>query len=385
MSQSLMQAYQQSASAAITEAECLPLAVYHDVSVYEAEVTHSFHADWVFLCAENRLENVGDYYALNLAGEPIAVVRGKDGELRALSNVCRHRGTPLLDDGFGQLSKNIVCPYHAWTFSDSGQFIGAPLTGEVKVETEKHCLPQFHTAIWNGLVFVNLADAPQPFSEKVAGLDDYLAMFDLARFKHSYQLPSEHWHSNWKLAVENGIESYHLFKVHKETLEPMTPSKQAYYVAGSSEWALTGGQMKDTRGTLSKWLMGSYPEAYNHYLLLFLPPSLIAVITYDGFNWIQILPEDPEHCAVIPGGLLEHKVKDFSGPEFQFTEAFLSEDKEICERVQRGMHARKGKGGKLVSLEQILVDFRQYLANRLFGTEPEPFRQTAEAERFSSE
>ena len=163
-------------------------------------------------------------------------------------------------------------------------------------------------------------------------------------------MPAEHWNSNWKLAVENGIESYHLFKVHKETLEPMTPTKQAYYIAGSAEWTLTGGVMKDTRSKLTQWLSGDYPEAYNHYQLLFLPPSLIAVISYDGINWIQIIPEGSEHCAVIAGGLIEHKVTNFNAPEFQFTQAFLTEDRVLCERLQKGMHARKSKGGKLVSM-----------------------------------
>jgi hypothetical protein len=133
---------------------------------------------------------------------------------------------------------------------------------------------------------------------------------------------------------------------------------------------------------VSKWFSSSYPEAYNHYLLLFLPPSLIIVITYEGVNWIQVLPEGPEHCAVIPGGLSDHPVKDFKSSEFQFTEAFLSEDQVICERVQRGMHARKGKGGKLVSLEKILVDFHQYLASRLFHAATDEFIETEQAARF---
>ncbi|GGK72396.1 aromatic ring-hydroxylating oxygenase subunit alpha [Amphritea balenae] len=385
MNQTLMSAYKESAQASLEQANGLPLAVYHDPSVFDAEIKEVFLNDWVFACAEAQLSQSGDYYAFEIAREPLVIIRGKDGALRALSNICRHRGTPLLDPGFGQIGKNIVCPYHAWTFDDTGAFKGAPLTGEIKVDKEKHCLPEFAIASWNGLIFVNLSDAPRPFSEKVEGLDSYLSLFDLQRFKQPYQMPTEHWDSNWKLAVENGIESYHLFKVHKETLETTTPSKQAYYVAGSSEWTLTGGKMKDDRGTLSKWLSGNYPEAYDHYLLLFLPPSLVAVITYDGLNWIQIMPRGPEQCAVIPGGLLEHKTTNFNSPEFQFTQAFLNEDKQICERVQQGMHARKGKGGKLVSMEKILVDFRQYLANRLFQTEPDPFIETEQAQRFYAE
>lgn len=377
-----MSAYQQAAATQIGDARCLPFAVYHDSEVFKAEAEALFHNDWVFACAEAKLAEPGDYFALEIVGEQVAVVRGKDGMLRVLSNNCRHRGTPLLELGFGNTGKSIVCPYHAWTFDHAGAFRGAPFAGEVTLDKQEHCLPQYAVTVWRGLVFVNLADEPQPFSERIEGIDAYLNVFELERFKHAYHLEAEHWTANWKLAVENGIESYHLFKVHKETLETMTPTKQAYYVAGSSEWTLTGGAIKDERSTLTKWFSGNHPEAYSQYVLLSLPPSLIAVIDYEGMHWIQILPTDAAHCDVIPGGLSPHAVTDLSSPEFEFTHAFLAEDKEICERVQRGMYSQKGKGGKLVSLEQILVDFRHYIGNRLFGTAPEPFREAEQASLF---
>jgi len=371
MTSTLMDEYQRSAQAELAQAHCLPLAVYHDAAVYEAEIAAVFHNDWVFACTEDQLANAGDYLALTIAGEPLVIIRGADGELRALSNICRHRGTLLLEAGYGQVQKNIVCPYHAWTFTDTGALKGAPMTGDIQVDKQQHCLPHFALACWQGLIFVNLSDAPEPFATKIAGLEKHLVDFDLSRFKHAYQTDTEHWHSNWKLAVENGIESYHLFKVHKETLETITPTRKAYYIEGNTQWSLTGGEMMDTRGKLEKFLTGSYPDIYNHYRLIFLPPSFIGVLTYDGFNWIHILPEGPEHCSVTPGGLLEYKIKDYESTEFQFTHQFLAEDKLICERAQQGMRARKGKGGKLVSMEQILVDFHQYLAGRLAKTPAE--------------
>ena len=75
----------------LEQAEALPFNAYTDPELYEAEQQHIFHADWVFVCAAQQLQQPGDYYALRLAGEPIAVLRGQDGLLRALSNVCRHR------------------------------------------------------------------------------------------------------------------------------------------------------------------------------------------------------------------------------------------------------------------------------------------------------
>ena len=117
----------------LEQADALPFNAYISPELYEAEQRHIFYTDWVFVCAAQQLQQPGDYCALRLAGEPIAVLRGQDGQLRALSNVCRHRGTPLLDNGFGNISNRIVCPYHAWTYNDQGVLIGLPHSGDIEV------------------------------------------------------------------------------------------------------------------------------------------------------------------------------------------------------------------------------------------------------------
>lgn len=385
MQNALLNAYRAAAQAPIEEAQCLPFAVYHDPLVYQLEVDQVFHNDWVFACAADKLADAGDYFAFDLAGEQVALIVTQTGSLKALSNICRHRGTALLDLGFGKLQKNIVCPYHAWTYNDSGELLGVPLPGNCKIDKSQHHLPSFQLHNWQGLLFINLSSSAQPFCDKVAKLEKYLAMFDLARFKHSYQTPAEHWNTNWKLAVENAIESYHLFKVHKETLEQFTPTKLAYYVAGNATSSLSGGSLKNTQSSVMKWLIGKTPEAYNHYLLLFLPPSFIAIITVEGINWIQVMPNGEGQCSVIPGGLAQAPIKNFNSAEFQFTDAFMLEDKIICERVQKSMHARKAQGGKLVEMERILADFHQYLAKQLFATPTNNFYESEQSKIFAKD
>ncbi|MEM7292467.1 MAG: Rieske 2Fe-2S domain-containing protein, partial [Pseudomonadota bacterium] len=97
----LLDNYQTLATASLTDAHSLPFGVYHDETVYRQEIDSIFRSDWVFVCFEQELPEAGDFFAFSLGGESLAVVRGADGGLRALSNNCRHRGTPLLDDGFG--------------------------------------------------------------------------------------------------------------------------------------------------------------------------------------------------------------------------------------------------------------------------------------------
>lgn len=382
MTQQLFKDIKQAAQQPMNTARCLPLGAYHDLQVHNEEILKVFHDDWIFVCCENQLSEKGQFFALEIAGEQIALLRSRDNNLRALSNICRHRGTPLLDIGFGHIKENIVCPYHAWTYDDEGTFKGAPFSEGSDINVQDHCLPHFRIAIWHSLIFVNLNDQGTDFTDKIAGLDKYLAHYNLASFKHHYQATTEHWHTNWKLAVENGIESYHLFKVHKQTLEQSTPTKNAFYVAGNANWTLTSGLINSPVNKLLKWFAGDYPEAHNHYLLLFLPPSFIAIITYDGIHWIHALPIDATHCSISAAGFYDKKIGKNNTADNQFTAAFLKEDQDICERVQRGMYSTKSQGGKLVKLEQILVDFHQYLAQKLFSSEVDSFQETEQAKIF---
>ena len=237
----LLKTYEKTAQRSIEVAHTLPFAVYTDQQVHNLEKKNVFLNEWVFIVSEQELYKPGDYFAFILAGEHISIIHGQDGNFRALSNLCRHRGTPLLDEGFGDIEKNIICPYHAWVYNDDGSLKGAPLPGEVTINKNEHCLPRFRLGSWHGLLFIHLGEKPTSLSKRLEGIDRYLIDYELPNFKYGYRASAiEHWDSNWKLAMENAMESYHLFKVHQQTLETVTPTRQAFHIAGSSEWSLTG-------------------------------------------------------------------------------------------------------------------------------------------------
>lgn len=374
----ILDEYQRTASASADAAQSLPLAVFHDEHVFQQECQRIFRQDWVFICSAQEISESGDYFAFRLAGENIAIIRGKDDELRALSNICRHRATPLLDEGFGNVDKLIICPYHAWAYNDKGALKGAPLVNDPHFSKEDHCLPQFHLQQWQGLLFINLSNDPQPLQQRTGALDEYLALFDLPRFTSGIRGKTEHWQANWKLVLENAMESYHLFKVHQQTLEKTTPTKKSYYLAGDYQWTLTGGEITDTGSRIMKWLSGNTPEIFGHYILLSLPPSFVGILTYDSFDWLQVMPVDSENSWVRSGGISTTDKYHKGYAIESFTQAFFAEDKIICERVQQGMRSQLSQGGKLTSLERILVDFHQYLANRLFASNTDAFYENTE-------
>ncbi len=361
---SLVNTYVDAASASLPDAQCLPFSLYTDDSFYQIEREKVFHQDWVFVCAEQQLPDKGDYLALSLADEPIVIIRGTDGVLRALSNVCRHRGTLLNDEGRGRV-KRMVCPYHAWTYATDGRLVGVPYEENgLEVDKLTHCLPEFSIELWHGLIFVCLVENPQSLKERYASLDRYLALYESSRFTVYYPGSTEHWQCNWKLAMENAMESYHLFKVHKQTLEALTPTQQAFYLEGGISWSLTGGRYKNSSGKLSRWLLGEGGVTDQHYILISLPPSFVGILSQDAFSWVGIYPIGVNEC-VVRSGSLSLKGGSVDREEEVFSAAFLAEDKAICERVQRGMSARVGRGGTLIEMERIIVDFHRYLASRM--------------------
>ncbi|MGI9278833.1 MAG: aromatic ring-hydroxylating oxygenase subunit alpha [Endozoicomonas sp.] len=352
------------------EASALPYSAYTSPEIYELERKRIFHGDWVFACNEFALKKPGDKFAFNLAGEPVVIIRGKDGELRALSNACRHRGTLLADDGFSSGNNNLVCPYHSWNYTEDGALRGVPFPGDVKIDKKAHCLPKFALSVWNGLVFVNIDGKAEPLEDRLAGIEQYVQYNKVGEFDSGYENESDHWDTNWKLAMENAMESYHLFKVHKPTLEVVTPTKGAFYIEGNAKWSVTAGE---THSPMPKWLNWFYgtPKGNDHYILVSLPPSFVGVISSDGlFGYIAVLPEGPGR-SYIRGGGVGRGISAPKGTVKKFVDDFFAEDKFICERAQKGMTTSTATGGQLVDLERIVVDFHQFLAMKLFNVQPD--------------
>ena len=160
------------------------------------------------------------------------------------------------------------------------------------------------------------------------------------------------------------MESYHLFRVHPETLEPWTPTRGAYYIAGSAPATVTGGTYK----------------GQDDYLLVSLPPAFVGAFDRDGFMWLAVHPIDTHRCAVRaggafasrgPAGVLDRVWESVGGDDAGAHGLldFVAEDKAICERVQRGVGG-DFVPGRLVPLERVVEDFGHYLNWRLNGVEP---------------
>lgn len=365
-------AMEKGASEQIERAVALPFQSYTDKEVFQLEKVKIFHQDWVFICSAKELPQRGDYFAFFLAEEPVMLVHGDDDRIRAFGNICRHRGTLLNEEGFGN-SPKMVCPYHAWTYDLQGKCIATPYAQKGEVEKQCHSLLTFKVEIWNELIFVNLSKDAAPLRPKLRGIEKYIQLFGVERFTETVgDRKSERWNANWKLALENAMESYHLFKVHSETLEKVTPTKSSFYLETSGDWTITGGKIEEPKKSFLSWNTDS-DDIYSRYVLISLPPSFVGILSYESFDWITILPKNHQQCLVRAASRREPGYT-LSGAEEHFVKTFLSEDKNICERVQSAMTAVYSTGGKLLNIEKVVVDFHNYLAARLFQSpSPKPY------------
>jgi choline monooxygenase len=198
----------------VAEARGLPREAYTDPGFLQLEREHVFDASWVFVGAAESIPDPGDAMPLDLVGRPVLVVRQRDGGIKAFHNVCRHRGVVLVEAA-QQRRPTLVCPYHAWAYGLDGTLLKTPhFSGDGDHRTgsiERDCLDlkAIRCETWNGLIFVNLSGRAPPLAEHMAPVARRYPEHNFSRMRLGRVMEFE-LAANWKLAIENFIEGYHL-------------------------------------------------------------------------------------------------------------------------------------------------------------------------------
>lgn len=199
----------------------LEAPLYNSQEVYDLDLEAIFGRHWIFCATEAELTEPGDYVTVEIGTASIIIVRDDDGSVRALHNVCRHRGARILEDRCGEVG-NIVCPYHQWTYRTDGGLIYAE-SQPPDFDCDRFSLKPVHARTVGGLVFICLADEPPTdFDEVEAVIEPYLAPYRLkdAKVAHQIDLIEE---GNWKLVMENNRECQHCDSCHPELVSAYFP------------------------------------------------------------------------------------------------------------------------------------------------------------------
>lgn len=204
----------------IRDARGLPNACYTDPAIFEREKTEIFARGWAGLGFDADVPEPGSVKPVEFLGQPLLIARDLEGTVRVFHNVCRHRGMVLIEEAC-KLNRAIRCPYHSWCYELDGRLrttphVGGPGTNRHEaIKREELGLLEVRSYVWLGIVFINLDGKAPAFEEHAANLIERFRDFDRPLYKcgeeGTFGLEVA---GNWKLAIENGAESYHLPWVH---------------------------------------------------------------------------------------------------------------------------------------------------------------------------
>lgn len=335
-------------------ATAFPPAMFTDPEVYRLECSSVFTRSWLPIAHVSDLAAPGSFVSTTIADEPLAVVRRADGSLGALANVCRHRNATMLD-GRGT-AKVIQCPYHLWTYRLDGTLAVAPdMAANTSFDPSSICLPGYAVEEWRGFVFVNLDPDAAGLAETLDDLDPIVEPWGLEHMvrTHTLTYPSS-W--NWKVSVENALESYHHAGTHRDTLDSTFPGKRSRPRDTSTyHWGLLDHD--------------SVVEGLDGFVLLAVFPTF--VIAYNPPSscvWLEVRPLAFDE-TVLDIHILVDPAADPDGSEAAFLADSMvqinAEDIDVNTRTWRGLHSRTAVAQYASPLEGLCWQFRRWLADRL--------------------
>lgn len=371
----LLKAVQRNAALPDELAEATPPQVYTSSEFLELELDEIFNHEWFCVGRADEFSEAGSYRTLTIGRDPVIILRDHGGNLRAMSNICRHRMATLLQ-GAGTLKTRITCPYHAWTYALDGQLIGAAHMRD-NFDKKTVCLPQFQVEIWQGWVYVSLDPKAEPLAPRLKPISEGYANYQMSDYQTLFRA-EEVWDTNWKILVQNFMEGYHLFVAHAKTIEPAMPTRLANAMHGGPGYGLyeqgrIPGQSYE-RSSDMPVVNKSLTEAEKNTAVLFavFPCHVVSIVAERTF-WLSLQPYGTDKVKVFwgvdvfPGSLPE-------GAEARATYAaelkagfdrINDEDKPIIGAIVQNAGALAAEPGRLSPKERTVWYFQQYIARML--------------------
>ena len=328
----------------------LPRDAYVDPTIFDSEVQRVLKAGWLPVARTSQVANRGDYHCVDLLDVLLVVSRDHAGGVHVMSRVCRHRGMPVVE-GDGN-RKDFSCPYHLWRYGLDGRFQFAPAMDRSTSFEPANC--NLETVVheeWAGWIFANLSGDAESLNGSLRPLTARLSRFDLDRFVTADVLEFDSpW--NWKIMVENFIESYHHIGPHANTLQRSNPGFGTYATDDVGEFTVLENPAIEGRSSF--------------VVACVFPLTLIAITEGDTPSavWYEFdrLRSDGFrlriHMLFTPEQARDEALVAFVREQIR---AIHLEDIPVCEGVQRGYRSSMYASGPLSHLEGCIWHFHRYL------------------------
>lgn len=354
------------------QASPLPGWCYTSPEWYRKELDTMFRKDWLCVGRAEQVPKVGDYFSIEVIGQPLIVVRDDGNKVRVQSALCRHRGA-IITEKAGHC-RAFVCPYHSWTYNLSGKLMSTPgnpppMAGVEGFRKEDHTLNQVRSELWGGFIFITFNDQAPPLRQWLGDLPDFLQGYDLESMvwtnKDVYEVDC-----NWKVWLENAFENYHVPTIHRDHYDPANPQNWVFERTHGPWEAMSSKRSIVAYSGLPQapGLDGDKASALYH---IWIQPSLQIILTSSYMKFRQYLPEGPEKLRLyenwtFPRSTVEMpNFSDIVGPDYyEKYSQVVREDIAINPNVQRAMRSGAYWPGRF-SLEEYVV---HRIANRVLDS-----------------
>jgi phenylpropionate dioxygenase-like ring-hydroxylating dioxygenase large terminal subunit len=347
----------------LEEGWTLPAAWYSDPEVLTLERERVFAAAWTYAGPAECVSEPSSFFAAQIGHVPIAIVRGKDGELRGFVNVCRHRGH-LVVSGHG-CRETLQCPYHAWTYDLDGSLRRAPRAErEPGFDPAGLSLLPISVGAWGPFVFASADPDAAPLEEWLGELPGIVAAsgldLDALRFHSHHEWPVG---SNWKVAIENYLECYHCPTAHPGFSKVVDVDPDSYRLQVHPTFSAQVGPVRPSalagNGRSPYVPKGDVTQAQYHFLF---PATTVNIAP--GMQNVSLerwIPDGPARTVEVTdyffaADAVEAEIEELMAWDAQVAE----EDTALVESVQRGLDSGLVPQGRLMSQSEVLIaDFQR--------------------------
>ena len=349
----------------------LPGWLYHDAEFLEAEKRAFLRAAPQVVCHVSDIEEPGDWRRLDYLGESVIVMRGDDGVVRAFANVCRHRGSRLVDGEAG-CARVLTCPYHAWSYARDGRLVGVPHRHEYPgLETDKLGLAPVALEEWRGFLFVTLEPGAPSVAEMMAPYEAEVAPYRFEELRAIGRVTLRPRDLNWKTIADNYSDGLHIPIGHPGLTRLFGRS----YSIEAREWVdrMEGDLREDASDNASERAYQRFlpqaehlpPSHRRKWLYYKLFPNVAFDIYPDQVDFMQFLPVSATETVIrevsyaLPDERREMKAARYLN--WRINRRVNQEDSELIARVQDGMGSPSYVAGPLGTSEVCLRSFAQKL------------------------
>ncbi|GAC1616269.1 MAG: aromatic ring-hydroxylating dioxygenase subunit alpha [Candidatus Acidiferrum sp.] len=329
----------------LEKASTIPAPWYFDQRIGELERASVFSSTWQPVGRVDPVKEKSGFFTAEVVGEPLVVVRGDDGELRAFFNVCRHHAAAVVTEAQGS-AKQFRCPYHGWTYGNDGALKGMlEFEGVCNFDRANNGLVPVRVDVWENFVFVNLDGRAIPLPDFLGEVVNLVAPLQLKSKLHFFDRRIYTLNCNWKVYVDNYLDGgYHVPHAHKGLSSVIEYTK--YTIENFSRACLQSSPLSS--GAASDAAISNTRQGRAFYLWIY--PNFM-INAYEGvMDTNLVLPLGVDKCAVIFDyyfGDISASAEKHNKESIAVSEKVQDEDVAICDAVQRGLGSRAYVAGRL--------------------------------------